>query len=214
MISVLIADDHTMFREGLRKVLEFDHAIEVVGEACDGAEAIQLAAKLKPQVLLLDMQMPKQTGLESLSEIARVAPRARTIFLTAYMETNEILEALRNGARGVVMKHQASNSLIGYINAVMAGDYCVGAEVVHNLQDYLARLDGEARRLRFGLTDRELEVVSAVMAGCSNKEMAKALHISDDTVKHHLYKIFDKTGVSSRLELALFAKNHKMPLKG
>jgi len=98
MTRILIADDHTMFREGLRRVLEADSTLEIVGEAKDGVEVIQLSAKLKPQVLLLDMQMPKQTGLESLPEIARLVPQARIIFLTAAMDTNETREALRIGA--------------------------------------------------------------------------------------------------------------------
>lgn len=213
MIRLLIADDHTMFREGLRRVLEADSTLEIVGEAKDGVEVIQLAAKLTPQVLLLDMQMPKQTGLESLPEIARLVPQARIIFLTASMDANETIEALRIGARGIVMKDQATRLLVDCIHAVVAGDYCVGTKIVHNLQDYLARLIGESRRMRFGLTDREIDVVSAIVSGYSNKEMAKKLRISEDTVKHHMSKIFDKTGVSSRLELALFAKHHKIPLR-
>jgi two-component system nitrate/nitrite response regulator NarL len=213
MIRTLIADDHAMFREGLRRVLEADSTLEIVGEAKDGVEVIQLSAKLKPQVLLLDMQMPKQTGLESLPEIARLVPQARIIFLIASMDTNETIEALRIGARGIVMKDQATAILVDCIHAVVAGDYCVGTKIVHNLQDYLARLIGESRRMRFGLTDREIDVVSAIVSGYSNKEMAKKLQISEDTVKHHMSKIFDKTGVSSRLELALFAKHHKIPLR-
>src|SRR5579864_1979604 len=160
MIPILIADDHTMFREGLRRVLEADSTLEIVGEAKDGVEVIQLSAKLKPQVLLLDMQMPKQTGLESLPEIARLVPQARIIFLTASMDANETIEALRIGARGIIMKDQATRLLVDCIHAVVAGDYCVGTKIVSNLQDYLARLIGESRRIRFGLTDREIDVVS------------------------------------------------------
>lgn len=213
MIRVMIADDHTMFREGLRKVLEADAELEIVGEARDGVEVLELAPKLKPHILLLDVQMPRQTGLETLPEITRQLPQTRIILLTASLETHETIEAMRIGARGIVMKDAASQVLIGSIHAVLAGDYCVGTEIIHNLNDYLSRLIGESRKSRYGLTDREIEVVSAVVAGFSNRDMAQRLKISEDTVKHHLSNIFDKTGVSSRLELALFAKNHKLPIR-
>jgi len=212
-IRIMIADDHAMFREGLRRVLEFDSSFVVIGEAKDGVEVLELAPKLKPRILLLDVQMPRQSGLELLPEVVRQLPKTRIIFLTASIETHEAIEALRIGARGIVMKDSASQILVGCIHAVLAGDYCVGREIIHNLHEYLSRLVGESRKSRYGLTDREIEIVSAVLEGFSNKEMARQFKISEDTVKHHMSNIFTKTGVSSRLELALFAKHHKLPLR-
>jgi DNA-binding NarL/FixJ family response regulator len=210
---IMIADDHAMFREGLRRLLESDVNFEVVGEAKDGVEVTELAPKLRPHVLLLDLQMPRQGGLESLPRLAKSLPETRIIFLTASMDTWQMIEALKIGARGIVLKDSATRILIDCIHAVLAGDYCVGTEIVRNLHEYLARLVGESRKNCFGLTDREIDIVSAVVLGYSNKEMAEHFKISPDTVKHHLTNIFDKLGVSTRLELALFASNHKLPLR-
>ena len=141
----------------------------------------------------------------------------RVILLTAAAEKSQIVEALQLGARGVVLKDSATQLLLKAIQTVMAGEYWVGRESVSNLVQYLRTLmqssHDEARQKKFGLTPRELEIVSAVVAGFSNKEIAEYFKISEDTVKHHLSNIFDKLGVSTRLELALFAVNQALPLK-
>jgi DNA-binding NarL/FixJ family response regulator len=188
-IRLVIADDHPIFRDGLRRLLEAEPGLKVIGEACDGAEAVKLARQLKPDILLLDLAMPRHPGLE----------------------------ALQLGARGVVLKDSATQLLLKAIHTVMSGEYWVGRESVSNLVQYLRTLvqssGEEARQKKFGLTPRELEIVSAVVAGYSNKEIAEYFRISEDTVKHHLSNIFDKLGVSTRLELALFAVNQSVPLK-
>src|SRR5215470_4349448 len=173
-IRIVIADDHPIFRDGLRRLLETESDLKVIGEACDGAEAVKLVRQLKPDILLLDLAMPRHPGLEALREMsAGSGPTGvRVILLTAAAEKNQIVEALQLGARNLV---QSSGE--------------------------------EARQKKFGLTPRELEIVSAVVAGYSNKEIAEYFKISEDTVKHHLSNIFDKLGVSTRLELALFAVN-------
>lgn len=218
-IRIVIADDHPIFRDGLRRLLEAESGLKVIGEACDGAEAVQLARQLKPDILLLDLAMPRHPGLEALREMSSGAGQnaVRVILLTAAAEKNQIVEALQLGARGVVMKDSATQLLLKSIHTVMSGEYWVGRESVSNLVQYLRTLvqssGEEARQKKFGLTPRELEIVSAVVAGYSNKEIAEYFKISEDTVKHHLSNIFDKLGVSTRLELALFAVNQSLPLK-
>lgn len=216
---ILIADDHPIFRDGLRRLLETEPDLKVIGEACDGAEAVRLAKQLKPDILLLDLAMPRHPGLEALREMSSASNQnaVRVILLTAAAEKAQIVEALQLGARGVVLKDSATQLLLKAIHTVMAGEYWVGRESVSNLVQYLRTLvqssGEEARQKKFGLTPRELEIVSAVVAGYSNKETAEYFKISEDTVKHHLSNIFDKLGVSTRLELALFAVNQSLPLK-
>jgi two-component system nitrate/nitrite response regulator NarL len=218
-IRILIADDHPIFRDGLRRLLEAEPKFTVIGEACDGAEAVKLARQLRPDIMLLDLAMPRHPGLEALREMnTNAGPNAvRIILLTAAAEKNQIVEALQLGARGVVMKDSATQLLLKSIDTVMSGEYWVGRESVSNLVQYLRTLvqssGEEARQRKFGLTPRELEIVSAVVAGYANKEIAEYFKISEDTVKHHLSNIFDKLGVSTRLELALFAVNQSLPLK-
>jgi len=218
-IRIVIADDHPIFRDGLRRLLETEPDLKVIGEACDGAEAVKLARQLKPDILLLDLAMPRHPGLEALREMSTSAGSngVRVILLTAAAEKNQIVEALQLGARGVVLKDSATQLLLRSIHTVMSGEYWVGRESVSNLVLYLRSLiqssGEEARQKKFGLTPRELEIVSAVVAGYSNKEIAEYFKISEDTVKHHLSNIFDKLGVSTRLELALFAVNQNLPLK-
>jgi two-component system, NarL family, nitrate/nitrite response regulator NarL len=216
-IRLIIADDHPIFRDGLRRLLEAEPDMKVVGEAKDGAEAVKLARQLKPDIMLLDLAMPKHPGLEALRELSvGGANSVRVILLTAAAEKNQIVEALQLGARGVVLKDSATQLLLKAIHTVMAGEYWVGRESVSNLVQYLQNLvqssTDSARQKKFGLTPRELEIISAVVAGFANKEIAEYFKISEDTVKHHLSNIFDKLGVSTRLELALFAVNQALPL--
>jgi two-component system, NarL family, nitrate/nitrite response regulator NarL len=217
-IRVVIADDHPIFRDGLRRLLEAEGDIKVLGEASDGADAVKLARQFKPDILLLDLAMPRHPGLEALRELSvpTNATPVRVILLTAAAEKSQIVEALQLGARGVVLKDSATQLLFKAIQTVMAGEYWVGRESVSNLVQYLRTLmqstHDEARQKRFGLSPRELEIVSAVVAGYSNKEIAGYFKISEDTVKHHLSNIFDKLGVSTRLELALFAVNQALPI--
>jgi DNA-binding NarL/FixJ family response regulator len=216
-IRLVIADDHPIFRDGLRRLLEAESDLKVIGEARDGAEAVKLARQLKPDIMLLDLAMPKHPGLEALRDLSNgEANSVRVILLTAAAEKREIVEALQLGARGVVLKDSATQLLLKAIHTVMAGEYWVGRESVSNLVQYLRNLvqssGDEAKQKKFGLTPRELEIVSAVVAGFANKEIAEYFKISEDTVKHHLSNIFDKLGVSTRLELALFAVNQSLPL--
>jgi two-component system, NarL family, nitrate/nitrite response regulator NarL len=219
-IRIVIADDHPIFRDGLRRLLEAEPGLKVIGEASDGSDAVKLARQLKPDIMLLDLAMPRQPGLEALRELSTGSGSngVKVILLTAAAEKHQIVEALQLGARGVVLKDSATQLLLKSIHTVMTGEYWVGRESVSNLLQYLRMQtqasQEESQRKKFGLTPRELEIVSAVVAGYSNKEIAEYFKISEDTVKHHLSNIFDKLGVSTRLELALFAVNQGLPIKG
>ena len=214
-VRILLADDHPIFRDGLRRLLETEPGFRVVGEASDGAEAVAMARKLKPDLLLLDLAMPKHPGLEAVRELGNSDTPTRILLLTAAVEKEQIVEALQLGARGVVLKESATQLLLNSIRAVMAGHYWVGRETISNLVEYLRGLlapPPTPKQKKFGLTPRELEIVSAVVAGYTNKDIAAHYKISEDTVKHHLSNIFDKLGVSTRLELALFAVHQDLPL--
>lgn len=212
-IRILIADDHAIFRDGLKKLLESEPDFTVVGEAGDGAEAIKLAQKLKPDLLLLDLAMPRMPGMVALRELTTASVPVRTIVLAAAVGKEQIVEALQLGARGVVLKESATQQLLKSLRAVMAGEYWVGRESVSDLVQYLRVASGVAaapQKKHFGLTPREREIVGTIVAGYTNKDIAQKFSISEDTVKHHLTNIFDKLGVSNRLELALFAVHHHL----
>jgi len=159
----------------------------------------------------------REAGLETLCELNRQPSPIRVIVLAAEVEKSQIVRALQLGARGLVLKGSATELLLKGIHTVMMGGYWVGRETVSNLIQYLRTQihssEEDARKQRYGLTPREIEVVSAVVAAYSNKEIAEYFNISAETVKHHLSNIFDKLGVSTRLELALFAVNQSLPLK-
>ncbi len=210
-IRILIADDHPVFRHGLRTLLQSEPGFRVVGEAIDGAEVANLTDVLKPNVLLLDLAMPRLTGMEVLREMASEHGRIRTIVLTANIEKAQIAEALQLGARGILLKDAAIELVTKCIGKVMAGEYWVGREAVTDMLDYLRELKRDPREKQekklFSFTPREREVISAILTGYANKEIAAKFSLSEDTVKHHLSNIYTKAGVSNRLELAVWAMN-------
>jgi DNA-binding NarL/FixJ family response regulator len=187
---------------------------EVVGEAEDGDVAITQTLELEPDILLLDLSMPRLPGLEAMRAIMAKSPRVKIILLTATISTQQIIEALQIGARGILLKESVAGDLSKSLRAVLSGDYWIGGERVANLLQALRELMAEAsvvpERKTYGLTPRELEVVTCIVEGCSNRDIAKQFSISEETVKRHLSNIFDKTGVSTRLELALFSIAHKL----
>jgi DNA-binding NarL/FixJ family response regulator len=217
VIRILIADDHPIVREGLGKLLATEDGFKVVGQAADGVEALGGVRRLRPDVLLLDVAMPRASGMDVLSELSKSESPCHVIVLTAALERKQIADALRLGARGVILKDAATSLLFEGIRRVVAGEYWIGRESVSDVIRYLVRGEtGEAhaRKQKFGLTPRERQIVGAVVAGYTNKEIAGRFSLSEDTVKHHLSNIFDKLGVSSRLELALFAVNHQLVDEG
>ena len=214
LVRVVIADDHSVVRMGVKAMLTAESGFEVVGEAEDGDDAITQTLELDPDILLLDLAMPRLPGLEAMRAIMGRSPRVKIILLTATISTQQIIEALQIGARGIVEKGSVVGELTKALRAVLSGDYWIGGERVANLLQALRELMTKAaampERKTYGLTPRELEVVNSIVEGCSNKDIAKEFTISEETVKRHLSNIFDKTGVSTRLELALFAIAHKL----
>ena len=211
-ITVLIADDHPIFRGGVCSLMHSEPGFKLAGEAVDGEEAAALTRKLKPDVLLLDLAMPKLSGLEVLRQLADPPVTTRIILITASIEDAQVTEALCLGARGVIMKDAAAELLFKSIRAVLAGEFWVGrgnvSSLVHALK--ISRTQTENPVKKFSLSAREMEVLEAIVEGCSNKEIAERFGISKQTVKHHVSNIFDKLGVSNRLELALFSVNHQL----
>jgi two-component system, NarL family, nitrate/nitrite response regulator NarL len=210
--TIAIADDHAIFRDGLRRLLDAEPGFRVVAEASDGARIVAAVQEAQPDVLLLDLVMPGVGGLEALQVLAAAKSSVRTIVLTARFDSESLLTAFELGARGVLLKEASTALLFKSIRSVMAGCYWLGHGHVASADEAVARqraqLEARLRKERFSLTRRELEIVAAVAAGESNKEIAERLAISKDTIKHHLSNVFDKTGVFSRVELAAFAMNH------
>ncbi len=215
-IRIVVADDYPLVRFGVKHMLESEPGFEVVGEAEDGDFAIAQTLDLAPDILLLDLLMPRLPGLEALRAIVNKSPRVKIILLTSTISTQQVIEALQIGARGIVLKDAVADDLSKSLRAVLAGDYWIGGEHVANLFPALndlmkqAASPPEPEKKTYGLTPRELQVVTCIVEGCNNKDVAKQFAIREDTVKRHLSHIFDKTGVSTRLELALFAIAQKL----
>jgi len=216
MVRILIADDHPIFRDGLRRLLEAEPDLSVVGQAMDAPEAIRLAQSLRPDILLLDVAMPTVSGLEALQPLGEMSDGPRVILLTAAIDKSDIIRALQLGARGVVLKESATALLLRAIRIVMDGGYWVGRDSVSDLLIALQRLGPttEPSAPAINLTARELQIVGLIVAAAGNKKIADTLNISEKTVKHHLTNIFEKLGVSNRLELALYASQHNLLAKG
>ena len=213
LTRIVLADDHPVVRVGLRNMLTAKDGFEVIGEATDGDEAITLTLEREPDILLLDVQMPRLPGLEAMRAIMKGTPTVKILLLTSTITTQQVIEALHIGARGIVLKDALVGHLQTAIRTVFSGDYWIGGKRVINLVSALHDLVQQAavpQRKTYGLTPRELEVVGCIVEGCSNRDIAKQFNLSEETVKRHLSNIFDKTGVSTRLELALFAIAHQL----
>jgi two-component system nitrate/nitrite response regulator NarL len=212
-IRIVLADDHPVVRIGVKNMLVEKDGFQVVGEAADGDEAITQTLELQPDILLLDVQMPRLPGLEAMRAIMNGNAVVNILLLTSTITTQQIIEALHIGARGIVLKDALANHLQAAIRTVYGGDYWIGGKRVVNLVSALHDLMQQAavpQHKTYGLTPRELEVVGSIVEGCSNRDIAKQFSLSEETVKRHLSNIFDKTGVSTRLELALFAIAHQL----
>ena len=210
-IRILVADDHAIFRDGLRKLLEVADDVQIVGEASNGVECVKMLTKLKPDILLLDLRMPEKDGLGVLEEVNFDSLPTRVIVLTAAEDDRDVVRAMRLGARGVVLKQSASDLLLKSIRKVSDGEIWLDNRMTAEVIDAFKKSsESGQRREKPLLSDREKEIVQLVAQGFRNREIGEKLFISEQTVKNHLHNIFDKLGVSDRLELALYAIHHRL----
>jgi two-component system, NarL family, nitrate/nitrite response regulator NarL len=210
-IRILVADDHAIFRDGLRKLLEVADDIQIVGEASNGVECVKMLGKFKPDILLLDLRMPEKDGLGVLEEVNFDSLPTRVIVLTAAEDDRDVVRAMRLGARGVVLKQSASDLLVKSIRKVFDGEIWLDNRMTAEVIDAFKKSsESGQRREKPLLSDREKEIVQLVAQGFRNREIGEKLFISEQTVKNHLHNIFDKLGVSDRLELALYAIHHRL----
>lgn len=210
-IRILVADDHAIFRDGLRKLLEASDDTQIIGEAANGVECAKMLAKLKPDILLLDLRMPEKDGLAVLEELNFDSLTTRVIVLTAAEDDRDVVRAMRLGARGVVLKQSASDLLLKSIHKVYDGEIWLDNRMTAEVIDAFKKsAEAGQRREKPLLSDREKEIVQLVAQGFRNREIGEKLFISEQTVKNHLHNIFDKLGVSDRLELALYAIHHRL----
>lgn len=208
-IRVLVADDHELFRRGLRAMLELDGDIEVVGEAPDGLEAVALAEELVPDVVLLDVWMPRSSGIEACQAIRDRVPAAKILMLTGSEEQSDLFEAVRAGANGYVLKGVEGDQVAFGIRAVYSGDSLISPSMASKLLAEFAVMrrpdNGEANTAVPKLTEREVEVLGLVARGMANREIGKALFISENTVKNHVRNILEKLQLHSRMEAVMYA---------
>jgi DNA-binding NarL/FixJ family response regulator len=212
MIRIVLADDHPIVRDGLRKLLSLEDDIEVVGEASDGREAVQVVQQLRPDIVILDLRMPNMDGLSALQAVQALDPRPKVIVLTASEDKNEFVQAMKLGCQGIVLKQTAPELIVKSIRKVYSGEIWLDSHTTAAVMRQFAAPNemmgangGRGGRERSPLSQREREIVSLVAQGYKNREMAEKMFISEQTVKNHLHNIFDKLGVSDRLELALYA---------
>jgi RNA polymerase sigma factor (sigma-70 family) len=211
MISVLLVDDQTIVRQGLRSLLSLESDIVVVGEAADGRQAIELAQRLSPDIVLLDVRMPHMDGLQALRRIKAIAPQVSVIMVTLYDDPNYLLEAVSAGAAGYILKDATRQELIRAVRLIAEGGAIIAPTMMPDLLRQMERLMATqgspllADALQDTLTEREIEVLRLIAEGCTNQQIAEMLIISPTTVKTHVQNILQKLNVSDRTQAAVYA---------
>lgn len=215
---IVIVDDHTLFREGLRTILSTEDDLEVVADAESADDLVELIWQTRPDLLLLDIHMPTGSGLDAVPAVLRISPNTAVLVLTASDDREDHVRAFRAGARGVVLKDSARQTLLQAIHAVCRGDVWMDPRMSGALAEELAAMgadvDTSSIRNESGLTERELEIVRLVASGYKNKEVGSTLMISERTVKTHLTNIFQKLGVRDRVGLVMYALKHNLTAPG
>lgn len=215
-IRILFADEQPNRRAALRRSLESEPGLHILGEASDANRAIQLARQDRPHVLLIALALAQKCEVKALNEFASHLPPVRVVVMVSTIEKAHLVDALRLGAQGVVLEQSRPHELLTSIRSVMAGQYWIESEsvgvLVEALRESLVQGNGTKSPKDYGLTRREVDIISKIASGRSNKEVGEEFAISERTVKHHLTNIFGKVGVSSRLQLALFAVNEHLTI--
>ena len=203
-VRVLIADDQTLFRVGLARLLEEDPRVHIVGQAGDGAEAVKLAASLKPDVVLMDLKMPNLDGIEATRQIVAAQSGVKVLLLTTFEADNHVIQALKAGASGYILKDSKPDSIVSSLLAVMAGERVMASAVANRV---LEMLTGTTTPKEFydGLTGREIEILKLLAGGMANKQIAYKLKISEKTVRNHVSNMYEKLNIYDRSQAVLYA---------
>ena len=203
-VRVLIADDQTLFRVGLARLLEEDERVKIVGQAGDGVEAVKQAGSLKPDVVLMDLKMPNLDGIEATRQIVAAHPGVKVLLLTTFEADNHVIQALKAGASGYILKDSKPDSIVSSLLAVMAGERVMASAVANRV---LEMLTGTTTPKEFydGLTGREIEILKLLAGGMANKQIAYKLKISEKTVRNHVSNMYEKLNIYDRSQAVLYA---------
>jgi DNA-binding NarL/FixJ family response regulator len=203
-IRVLVVDDQTLFRTGLTSLLHEDERVEVVGQAIDGADALKQSMKLKPDVVLMDLKMPNADGIEATRQIVETIPGVKVMILTTFETDSQVIQALKAGASGYVLKDSSATAIVNSVVAVMSGERVMASSVANRVLDMLT---GRTSPKEFydGLTNREIEILKLLANGMANKQIAYRLKISEKTVRNHVSNAYEKLGISDRSQAVLYA---------
>ncbi len=203
-VRVLVVDDQTLFRTGLTSLLSEDERVDVVGQAVDGADAVKQATRLKPEVVLMDIKMPNVDGIEATRQIVEAVPGVKVLMLTTFETDSQVIQALKAGASGYVLKDSSAAAIVSSIVAVMSGERVMASAVANRV---LEMLTGTATPKEFydGLTNREIEILKLLANGMANKQIAYRLKISEKTVRNHVSNMYEKLGIYDRSQAVLYA---------
>jgi two-component system, NarL family, response regulator LiaR len=208
MIRILLCDDHAMFRQGLKSILETEHAFRVIGEASTGREAVRYALETKPDVIVMDIQMPELDGVAAAKSILAEWPEAKVIILTMYRQDTYVFEAIKVGALGYMLKDADANDLIDAITRVADGETLLNAEIANSILDEFKKFKDVPQHPEHklsDLTEREAAILRYLAQGASNQEIAEKLNVSEKTVRNRLSEIFSKLRLNNRTQAALYA---------
>lgn len=207
-MKIIIVDDHILFREGLAAIIRSESDFEIVGQAGNVQEAIQLVGERKPDMVLMDFGLPDGTGADATRAILAECPDCKVVFLTMSEEDEDLFAAIRSGAKGYLLKNMRPSKLVSSLRSVERGESALSRTMTLRLMEELVRSKGVTQVPEPTLTRRELEVLRELAAGFSNQEIAERLFISENTVKYHVHSILDKLGLSDRRDAALYAREH------